>query len=303
MDYRFVVLLQAMKNSSLSADYIRRILDPKLDGKDRAAVFEIVNPLVEANQFAAWVQFAEQILERSENLGVRWSYRGQPDYPVGWEGLSQWPTVFAYRGQPVWMHLRSLAVVGSRTPMRETRSWMQRELTSFLRHCPVAVVSGGARGVDQWAHRLAMDSGVPTVCIFPSGLQQAYPPGSDEIWDRIVDSGGALVSTFGLDQFMNRGLFHIRNRWIVGMSDATFVVEANRRSGSLLSAKLAIEEGRPVATLPVFPHSAQGRANLDLIVEGATLIRDHWDLQILMGRAGVLIPDIFQSAEREGREN
>lgn len=83
---------------------------------------------------------------------------------------------------------------------------------------------------------------------------------------------------------MQKALFHIRNRWIAGMAGATFVVEANRRSGSSLSARLAREENREVATLPVFPLSSQGLGNLALLNDGATLIRDAKDLMTLVGR-------------------
>jgi len=224
-----------------------------------------------------------KVWDRSNELGVRWSWPGMWDYPAGWLRLEEKngppPPLFCYKGEPVWTKTPLISVVGSRTPMRETCLWMQRELARFLDENEFAVVSGGARGVDQWAHRICMDSGRPTVCVFPSGLEQIYPPGSEKLFQRIVDTGGAWVSTFALDQEMRKRLFLSRNRWIVGFSPVTFVVEANRRSGSSMTARIAQLENRALCTLPVFPYSNQGLANLDLLVEPkAGLIRDYKDI-------------------------
>ncbi len=232
----------------------------------------------------------DDVLKTSNDHGVRWSYPGQADYPFYWNFLSKKPPVFSYLGNPVWKQMPTLSVVGSRTPLRETCLWMQRELGHFLRDNEICVVSGGARGVDQWAHRLAMDFGRPTVCVLPSGLLDPYPPNfSEAIGNRILKEGGALVSTFPLREAMRKSHFHIRNRWICGFSHTTFVVEANRRSGSWLTARLARDEGREVATLPVFPHSSQGLGNLDLIHDGAQMIRDASDLAIFYGRNSLRI--------------
>jgi len=163
---------------------------------------------------------------------------------------------------------------------------MQRELAPFLRECGVQVVSGGARGVDQWAHRLAIDSRQSTVCILPSGLLNAYPPAAEPLWARILESGGCLMSTCALNEPMRKHFFHVRNRWIAGLSDLCLVVEANRRSGSLLTAKLANDESREVCTLPVSPMSSQGLGNLDLLMSGATMVRDRHDLRTLWNKRG-----------------
>jgi DNA processing protein len=82
---------------------------------------------------------------------------------------------------------------------------------------------------------------------------------------------------------MQKSFFHARNRWIAGVSAVTVIVEANRKSGSSLTAKMALEEGRTIATLPVSPVGASGLGNLDLLASGAQLIRDCDDLMALMG--------------------
>lgn len=247
-----------------------------------------------------WRGESLRILEESEKSGVRWSRFGDVNYPELWNELSEKPDVFNFRGEPCWKTHSLLAVVGSRTPMADTRMWMQRELSIFLRRRKVGIVSGGARGVDQWAHRICMDEGQPTVCILPAGVLNPYPFDNEEMWERVIEGGGCLLSTFGLREPMRKHNFIVRNRWITGLSRGLFVAEANRRSGSSLTAKYAKEENRELATLPVFPHADQGMGNLDLLADAhATLIRDHLDLATMWDR---LSPTLFQGMNRESEE-
>ncbi len=248
-----------------------------------------------------WREDSLSELERSQSSGIVWSRLGAPDYPRGWLWLSERPLVFHYIGEPVWLSTPMLSVVGSRTPMSETLMWMQRELGLFLRESDVGIVSGGARGVDQWAHRICMDEGRPTICILPSGCLSPYPFGQQEFWDRILESGGCLLSTFGPSDGMRKFNFERRNRWIVGLSPAVLVAEANRRSGSSMTAKLAKEEGREICSVPLHPHSAQGLGNLDLISDGAAMIRGHADLSVFWERSR-LSPALFQRLESEREE-
>jgi DNA processing protein len=251
-----------------------------------------------------WYQESLRLHDESEKAGLTWCRFGEVDYPRLWLSLSQKPLIFHFRGEPLWRRGRLLAVVGSRTPMHETKMWMQRELGKFLRLNPVGVVSGGARGVDQWAHRLSMDCRRPTVCVLPAGVMRPYPPGSEEFMNSIVREGGCLLSTFHPFEDMRKHNFHIRNRWIAGLSKLCLVVEANRRSGSSLTAMLAKAESRALATIPVHPHSEQGLANLDLIYEGAAIIRDHLDLATAWNlNSGPDAFDAFQGEQEEQNIN
>jgi DNA processing protein len=244
-----------------------------------------------------WYDESVRLYEETVRSGIAWCRFGEVDYPRLWLSLSQKPLIFHYRGEPLWRRWPLLSVVGSRTPMRETKMWMQRELGKFLRDRRVGVVSGGARGVDQWAHRLSIDCRRPTVCVLPAGVMRPYPPGSEEFLDSIVREGGCLLSTFHPFEDMRKHNFHIRNRWIAGFSKLCLVAEANRRSGSSLTAMLARAESRALATIPVHPHSEQGLANLDLICEGAAIIRDHLDLETAWNlNSG---PDAFDALQSE----
>lgn len=279
MDITLLLFIHTLMDLRLQE---QEIVDILKCGSNTAADFEacIQNPAGRAylREHPDWLEKAAQIYEKTTARGVRWCKLGDPDYPVAWLNLSTRPLIFSYRGEPVWRDFETLSVVGSRTPSGDTRLWMQRELTRFLREKRIAVVSGGARGVDQWAHRLSMDCGRPTICIFPSGILNPYPFEHHELWERILIEGGCLLSTYAPECPMRKHAFIQRNRWIAGLSKMTFVAEANRRSGSLITAKYAVDEDRALCTLPVFPHSEQGLGNLDLIVGGATMIRDSADL-------------------------
>lgn len=209
----------------------------------------------------------------------------QDDYPQSWLNLSVQPKKIFYIGSPVWLHVPLLAVVGSRTPMDSSVLWMERHLAPFLRRTGVGVVSGGARGIDQLAHQLALRNGVPTVCILPSGLRSPYPIGIGPLLEEIVRRGGAVISEYEHLTPLRKSHFHVRNRWIAGMGKKCLVVEANRRSGSALTASLAIKEGREVASVPVCPMGGQGLGNLALIRDGAMMMSDVQDLLVWFGSA------------------
>jgi DNA processing protein len=284
MDYRLALLLQFPLGLKLDPMDISRLLDPRIDVSDVQAVLSAVRS-ESARRYLhlspGWRESSEKIWTLSAGRGIRWSYIGRADYPRAWMGLSKRPLIFSYRGESCWQNHPLISIVGSRTPSPDTRQWMQRELPRFLKLTGAGVVSGGARGVDQWAHRIAMDAGCPTVCLQPTGLLNPYPDGCEAIWERIVAGGGCLISTCALDEPLRKGFFAIRNTWIAGLSPLCFVVEANRRSGSMLTAEAALREDRLICTLPVFPTATQGLANLDLLNDGAAMVRDHLDLLTL----------------------
>ena len=293
MDFRLALLLNHPLGLALDPIDLTCLIDISLDPYDVVAVTaalrsERARSYVKENR--DWIRKAEAVLLQSERHSVRWSYLGQPDYPALWEGLSRRPVIFSYQGEAAWLDHSLLAVVGSRTPSPDTLEWMQQHLAEFLKRRRVGVVSGGARGVDQWAHLLSLGVRQPTVCILPSGILNPYPFGKEELWAEIRDGGGCIVSTCALREPMRKSFFHIRNGWIAGLSAVCFVAEANRRSGSLLTAKAAADEQRDLCTLPVFPTATQGLGNLDLLANGAVMLRDHLDLATLWDRARPFIP-------------
>lgn len=175
----------------------------------------------------------------------------------------------------------SLAVVGSREPTESALSWLESELGEFLRMNPeVNVVSGGARGVDSCAHRSALRKGRPTLVFVPAGFQKMYPASLADWAPAIIKAGGLFISEYAPDTIMRKSYFGERNRLISALSTAVLIVEARRRSGTLLTAKAAADQGRSVFVVPGAPYDPQSAGSLDLIGEGATMVRDAQELSV-----------------------
>jgi DNA processing protein len=232
-----------------------------------------------------WCRSHWENLDRwTRSYDLKWTYPGRSDFPPRLAQTSRPPLILCYRGEPVWLEHEMISVVGSRDPMADSLNWMRRHLLEFLLKVNVTIASGGARGVDARAHELTLLADRPPICFLPSGILKPYPQAHEPLFHRILDAGGVLISGFAPDAFMQKSYFHARNRWIAGISLVTVIIEAQRKSGSYLTAKLALEEGRAIATLPVSPMSVRGHGNLDLIYSGAQMLRDDQDLAAFVGQ-------------------
>ena len=176
------------------------------------------------------------------------------------------------------LHEPAVSVVGSREATVESLLWMEQELGEFLSKTKTVLVSGGARGVDQKAHSLALRNSCPTIAFLPSGLDCLYPPDLADWVTAIVDGGGALVSEYPNSLRMARQNFHQRNRLIAAQGLSTLIVEARPRSGTLITATRAAEIGRSLWVVPGHPQKTSHGGNLQLLAEGATMVRHAEDL-------------------------
>ena len=181
---------------------------------------------------------------------------------------------------PAWLVQRSLSVVGSREPSPESLRWMEKELSDFCAQHKPLIVSGGARGIDQKAHGIALRKDCPTVVILPSGLGEIYPDSLKEWIRPIQDNGGCFLSEYDYSQRMHKHLFHHRNRLIAALGNATLLVEARRRSGTLITANQAVQLGKPVWVVPGHPQDPHFAGCLDLLSDGAVMVRDAQDLSM-----------------------
>ena len=237
------------------------------------------DPFCRITSSQGWCSERWSCLDRwSEQHSLHWTYPGDANYPWRLQSLSIPPLILCYKGVPIWKNVELISVVGSREPTRDSLDWMRRHLLTMLENAEVGVASGGARGIDRAAHELSILAGRPTICFLPSGILRPYPGNHHSLFANIVESGGALISGFAPDAEMRKSYFHARNRWIAGISSVTCVIEAQRKSGSYLTAKMAMGEGRAICTLPVSPMAGRGLANLDLIFDGAYMLRDQADL-------------------------
>ena len=172
--------------------------------------------------------------------------------------------------------------VGSRKADELVLNWMDFYLPPLLKEKKICIVSGGARGIDQKAHKIAIRSQQPTLCFLPSGLDHIYPDSLHLIKSAILDNGGAFISSFPPWIRMQKSYFHIRNAFMSAYSQLVVILQAQLRSGTMLTAKKSLDFGVPVGVLPGPPLSVNWTGNLQLIYDGAYLIRDNIDLTLLI---------------------
>lgn len=169
-----------------------------------------------------------------------------------------------------------IAVVGSRMATAYGRTTTRRLCKQLVEHGMV-ITSGMARGIDTCAHEGALAAGGKTVAVLGSGLMHIYPPENRKLFDRIAENG-AVLSEFPLNAGPDAAHFPQRNRIISGMSLGTLVVEAARRSGSLITARLAAEQGRDVFAIPGSIQAQTARGTHYLIQQGAKLAQSARDI-------------------------
>lgn len=201
---------------------------------------------------------------------------GTNDYPELLSQINGAPLLLYVNGDVDALHMPSLAIVGSRNP---TRGGIQNAV-DFSRHLAKSgytIVSGLAQGIDTAAHRGALAAGGRTVAVLGHGIDRVYPAQNHELAHLITD-GGALVTEYPLGAAPDKWHFPERNRLISGLCLGTLVIEAARRSGSLITARLAAEQGREVFALPGSIHNPLARGCHELIRQGAKLTESAVDI-------------------------
>lgn len=217
-------------------------------------------------------------LELADKAGAAVTTVFDPAYPSSLRSLPDPPIVLYSWGS--WTGTdseRSIAVVGSRMATHYGRL-CAKTISHDLAEAGVTIISGLARGVDTEAHTGALDAGGRTIAVIGAGLNRLYPQENGNLARRIADGYGAVVSEFPMDMPPSRTTFPMRNRIVSGWSRATLVVEASGRSGALITARMAAEQGREVFCIPgpVDRHSSDGCHAL--IRDGATLASSASDI-------------------------
>ena len=199
-----------------------------------------------------------------------------PAYPPLLREIPGAPPLLFVRGDTTLLRAPQLAVVGSRNPSHGGCD-NARAFSEQLIRAGLVVTSGLALGIDACAHAAALDAGGQTIAVAATGLDRVYPSAHRELAHRIA-AQGALVSEFALGTPPRREHFPRRNRLISGLSLGVLVVEAALRSGSLITARLAAEQGREVFAIPGSIHSPLARGCHALIRQGAKLVETAQDV-------------------------
>ena len=217
---------------------------------------------------------ADAELAACEKAGATVIAFGEAAYPEPLAAIADPPPILSARGHPHLLQRAAVAIVGARNASAAGARFA-RDIAQELGSRGLIVVSGLARGIDAHAHAGSIESG--TVAVLAGGVDQIYPPEHDRLYDRIV-AAGAVVSEQPLGMIAHARHFPRRNRIISGLSLAVVVVEAARRSGSLITARMALEQGREVCAVPGFPLDPRHRGTNDLIRKGAVLVESADDV-------------------------
>lgn len=279
-DARYWFALEAIPG--LGADGVRRLLDA-LGGVEAifAAPSAILRDLIGDKLADQILRGADSVLPEVvatwlESPDAHFIPCTDPAYPPLLNELPGAPAWLYIKGRPEVLHRPMLAIVGSRNATPQGR----RDAAAFAQHLAesgLTIVSGLAEGIDTAAHDGGLDGNGSGVAVVGTGLDRVYPAKNRDLAHRLSASG-ALVSEFALGTPPKPGHFPRRNRIISGLALGVLVVEAAPQSGSLITARLAGEQGREVFAIPGSIHSPQSKGCHQLIRQGAKLVESAQDI-------------------------
>jgi len=228
---------------------------------------------------------AERELAAAGALDVTFVATGEPDYPRRLQMIDDAPPLLAVRGNIAAFALPMVAMVGARNASAAGMRVAER-LARELGEAGFVIVSGLARGIDAAAHRASLDSG--TVAVLAGGHDRIYPAEHADLLQNLIETGAA-VSEMPMGWEPRARDFPRRNRLISGLAMGVIVVEAARRSGSLITSRMALEQGREVFAVPGSPLDPRAEGTNGLLKQGATLVTEANDvisvLQPVLGRS------------------
>lgn len=225
----------------------------------------------------ARVQQAEEQIKLANRFETRLLFWDHPEYPSLLGQIEAAPPLLFVRGRSLLFQKKAIAVVGTRNASLNGKN-MARRISFELAEKDICVVSGLARGIDGAAHTgalAALKGG--TIAVLGTAIDQIYPVEHKDLYEQVAQKG-CLVSEFMFGSKMLPGNFPRRNRIISGLALGTLVIEAQTRSGSLITARDALSQGREVFAVPGSPLDPRSEGPNQLIREGATLVRRTQDI-------------------------
>lgn len=219
----------------------------------------------------------EKYFTKLQNLKIQVVTILDKGYPSNLKGLTGSPLVLYYKGNLSCLKEKSVAIVGSRKMTlygREVTEKFSRELAGF----GVTIISGLARGVDTVAHQACLTAGGKTVAVLGNGLDTIYPPENSGLVEAIIKTGGAIISEYPLGYPVLPENFRARNRIVSGLASVVIVIEGAQRSGTLLTATHAAEQGKTVFAVPGQITSPLSAAPHFLLKNGARIATETKDI-------------------------
>lgn len=214
-------------------------------------------------------EMAEKEIEKCHKFGARMVMYGSPEYPELLLNIPDPPPVVTVRGDTkIWQGKPIIAMVGARNASA-VGCQLAQKFANELGKNGIIIASGLARGIDSFAHKGALESG--TTGVIAGGIDNIYPPENKPLYEQLFTKG-LVMSEQPFGSLPYAGSFPSRNRIIAGMSAATLVVEAAPKSGSLITARLALENGREVMAIPGSPLDPRSKGCNQLIKQGAAMV-------------------------------
>ncbi len=253
----------------------------------------------------------DRLWEWANALGKRGIYvitRASRYYPPLLNFIFDPPSVLFVRGNPAALYSDAIAVIGSRK-CTDYGASAARDCAGYLADRGYVVVSGMARGIDSWGHDGAIRAGGTTVAVLGCGIDRCYPPENRRLMEAI-EAGGAVISELDPSAEALAQHFPLRNRIISGMCRGVVIVEAAKKSGSLITADQALEQGREVFVVPGSIFSSNSQGGHGLVQQGAVLLTSWKDICDICPRTAEISPantdtkktDAKKEASYRGRE-
>lgn len=228
-------------------------------------------------------------LKQGHMLGATLLVHGDPDYPQALMDIPDAPPVLWVRGNIALLNHPAVGIVGARNAS-SLGTRMARRLGAGLSEAGITVVSGLARGIDTAAHEAAMDGQGRTIAVMAGGIDVIYPSENASL-SEAIDTAGCRISEHPPGLQPQARHFPLRNRIVAGLSRAVIVVEAASKSGSLITAKAALDYGREVMAVPGHPFDARASGCNILIRDGALLVRSPQDVLEALGAPTEATPE------------
>lgn len=220
-------------------------------------------------------QMIESIIKRTKNENIEIITLEDERYPALLKEIYAPPAILFVKGNVECLNNVTVGIVGSRNCSTQGEKFTYK-LSKELAEVGITVVSGFAYGIDIASHLGAMEKGA-TACVLGSGLFQIYPKNHMKYINKIIEMGGCLISEFMPDEMPLPNNFPRRNRIISGLSKVIAVIEASKRSGSLITCRFALEQNRDIFAVPAFP-SGRNSATNSLLRDGAKFLESSLDI-------------------------
>lgn len=221
---------------------------------------------------------------KEENISIISSFIDEKKFPKKIQEIPGTPLVLFVKGNQEILHKKQLAIVGTRRPTPYGKQ-VAEKLANQIAQSGLIITSGMAMGIDSLAHQASLDNNQPTIAILGNGLSNKILSRSfsHKLGQKILSSGGTLVSEYPPNFEATKFTFPARNRIISGLSLGTLVIEAGEKSGSLITARYALEQNREIFAVPGNLFSSQSIGTNWLIKEGATPTTDVNDILSALG--------------------